>query len=841
MPRKGAAAPRPRVSRVKKTAKTAVPTSFFVAPTTPFIPKFKPRDSFMIRTAPNAPSAHLVDLRAITMSRPSGTLKKKTKGNEQGFTNVSIPRTISGRPNAARTFDQLTVVAFGRFLFAIAKAAVIGAGQLIILPLTLGMAAVDKFDPDRVASESTETEPVEAPGRYAPIEANRGETSQSFATEVSPHPRAPRKFNMRRALISFAGTSLAIILPLQGLNAWRALQTIKAQAENANATALGALNGTSSLQEAQTAITEARQSVNDLGNVANALLANAPQVGGMFRSGKALLDAGSDLATAATLLSRSLNFVNDPSLDLTAKLARAEDLATQAQPLLASAQNELASADALPAGVGGNLGSLKNKVAAMNDLTSAFLKVAPALRNALGETETRRYLVIFQNNAELRPTGGFIGSFALVDIDRGAIKAVEVPAGGSYDLEGSLKASVLSPEPLRLVRAKWEFQDANWFPDFPTSAKKLTWFYNQSSGPTVDGVVAINAPVLAELLDAVGPINMPSYGVVATSTSVLQTAQEIVESPTARSSGKPKQFIADLMPMVLQKLMSANGDQAVRTLAIFTKALQQKDIQMSFSDDASEQAFDSLGWTGKLDPVPAGFDSVELVRANIAGAKTDAVMSTKITHESVVASDGSVTDHVTVTLTHNGHKGDAFTGVRNVTYLRLYVPEGSKLIQASGDIKPPAPSFFDIPAEGCSPDQTLAATEGPIMHDPNSGADVNNEFGRTVYGVWTQTDPGASSTVSFDYQLPFTVSPVPPAPTVSQQLGLSAPQAASAPFGLVIENQSGAVDTEINSTLKLPAGWYPSFASPEGIASPDGWSFTSDLNATKIIGAMISK
>jgi hypothetical protein len=127
------------------------------------------------------------------------------------------------------------------------------------------------------------------------------------------------------------------------------------------------------------------------------------------------------------------------------------------------------------------------------------------------------------------------------------------------------------------------------------------------------------------------------------------------------------------------------------------------------------------------------------------------------------------------------------------------------------------------------------------MHDPNSGADVNNEFGRTVYGVWTQTDPGASSTVSFDYQLPFTVSPVTPAPTVSQQLGLSAPQAASAPFGLVIENQSGAVDTEINSTLKLPTGWYPSYASPEGIASPDGWSFTSDLNATKIIGAIISR
>jgi len=123
---------------------------------------------------------------------------------------------------------------------------------------------------------------------------------------------------MRAPLSRSPALRSPIILPLQGLNAWRALETIKAQAENATRPALGALNGTSSLSEAQTAITEARQSVNDLGNVANALLANAPVEGGVFRSGKALLDAGSGSRDrAATLLTRSLDFVNNPSLDLT--------------------------------------------------------------------------------------------------------------------------------------------------------------------------------------------------------------------------------------------------------------------------------------------------------------------------------------------------------------------------------------------------------------------------------------------------------------------------------------------------------------------------------------------
>ena len=829
MPRKGAAIPKPRVSRVRKTSKTAKPAVFFVAPTTPFIPKIKARDSFMIKTAPNAPSAHLVDLRAITMSRPSGTFKKKTKSKEQGRAGSTVLRTISGRPNAARSLDQLMVVAFGRFLYSCAKGIVVGAGKLVVAPLTLGLAFADKIDPDLRAN----------------IDAKNQEPRTNFQTTepaTRNAPRAARKFNMRRALVSFAGTSLAIVLPLQGLNAWRALETAKAQAENAGATAVGALNGTSSLAEAQTAITAARQSVDNLGQVANALLANAPGAGGMFRSGKALLDAGANLASAATLLTRSLDFINDPSLDLTSKLERAQNLAQQAQPLLASAQTELAGADALPSSANVDLGSIKEKVAAMNDLVNAFIRVAPALRNVLGETQARRYLVIFQNNAELRPTGGFIGSFALLDVDRGAVTAVEVPAGGSYDLQGSLKASVLSPDPLRLVRAKWEFQDANWFPDFPTSAKKLTWFYNQSSGPSVDGVIAINAPVLAELLDAVGPINMPAYGTVATSTTVLQTAQQIVESPAARAGGKPKQFIADLMPLVLQKIMSSSGDQAIGALSIFMKALREKDIQMAFSNNDEEQAFDRLGWTGQLDPVPAAFDSFELVRANIAGAKTDAVIKTDVKHESVVAEDGTVTDHVSVTLTHTGNKGDQFTGVRNVEYLRIYVPEGSKLVKASGDIRPPAPSFFDTPPEGCAPDQTLASIEGAVLHDPNSGTAVNNEFSRTVFGVWTQTDPGMSSTVSFDYTLPFAISPVETSSiSVAQRLGITATPAPSAPFGLVINKQSGAANTEINSTLKLPTGWYPSFASPEGIAGTDGWSYTSSLDTDKVIGAIISK
>jgi hypothetical protein len=844
---RGAAAP-----KKKRTPKTASAGNFYVAPTTPFIPLSRPTPFFSIKTSPGVPSPHLVDLREATTARPHGAPKSITKKENPGFAQVSVPRTISQNPDRARVWDQLALVAFARFVFAIAKGIVIGLGKLVILPLTAGLALYDRLDPDRREEPGAKnpTSPTlrgagQSPIEVKPLQAS-DELSSPSQTEVSPRPtrnvpRAARQFKLRRALISFAGTSLAIILPLQGMNAFKAIKDIRARTQTARTASLGALNGTSSFSDAQAAIGAARQSVDSLGQVANALLERVPAVGDEFRSGKALLKAGDNLSTAAVLLSKSLDFINDKSLDLTAKIAKAQELAERSEPLLAAAQTALDSADQLPENMQGDIASLRSQVSTMDAMTRGFLELAPSLRNILGERESKRYLVLFQNNAELRPTGGFIGSFALVDVDRGEVKRVEVPAGGPYDLQGSLKTSVLAPEPIRLISAKWEFQDANWFPDFAASAKKLAWFYSQSGGPTVDGVIAINAPVLAGLLDAVGPISMPAYKTVATGTTVLATAQEIVESDTARESGKPKQFIADLLPLVLAKITSADGENALAAIKVFAQALEEKDIQISFSDDSAQAAFSKLGWTGTLAPVPDGFDSLELVRTNIAGGKTDTVIKTNIRHEAAVDADGSVTDHVTVTLEHQGKKGEKFTGVRNVSYVRLYVPLGSRLVKAAGDIRPPAYSFFDLPPAGAVPDATLAELTGVTLHDPNSGTAVGNEFGRTVFGVWTQTDPGQTTTLSFDYRLPFKITPSAPAPTFIQKIGIGTPEAPSAAFGLLIEKQSGAQNTEISSSLKLPAGWYTALTSPEGIADGSGWSMSSEIASDQAIGAVISK
>ena len=118
----------------------------------------------------------------------------------------------------------------------------------------------------------------------------------------------------------------------------------------------------------------------------------------------------------------------------------------------------------------GALHTLSGNMKDITDLGDGILRI-------FAKDQLRRYLVVFQNNTELRATGGFIGSFALVDFANGKIKHIEIPTGGPYDLAGSLRETVMSPQPLHIVNPIWQFQDANWFPDFPTSAKKIMWFY----------------------------------------------------------------------------------------------------------------------------------------------------------------------------------------------------------------------------------------------------------------------------------------------------------------------------------------------------------------------------
>ncbi|HPD07746.1 MAG TPA: DUF4012 domain-containing protein [Patescibacteria group bacterium] len=455
----------------------------------------------------------------------------------------------------------------------------------------------------------------------------------------------------------------------------------------------------------------------------------------------------------------------------------------------------------------------------------------------LGEKMDRRYLLVFQNNAEARATGGFIGSYALLDVSRGQIKNLEIPGGGSYDTDGNLRRFVNPPAPLRLVSTYWKFWDANWWPDWPTSARELEWFLLESNGPSVDGVIALTPDVLETLLTITGPIDLTKdYGLVITADNFRPLVQDYVENKVSGPK-EPKKIIGDLAVAILEKLPQSLNDQAsiVKLLEQMSTELATKHILLYFNNEAIEQRWELTGLAGQLAPLTPGQDYLQVVNTNIAGGKTDLKIRQTIEERIEIQEDGSVINDVTIIREHTGERGDGLYGVRNVDWLRLYVPEGSELLAADG-FSAPESHFFkpqDVTAEDMP---AIKLGEGSAQIEPSSGTLVYNELGRTVFANWSMVDPGETVRLNFRYRLPFNVLEVGGntdwLSKVKAYLGLGR----IGKYQIIIENQAGQSPTTWKVMWSWPAKWSLLWSSVDSIKA-NTWQ-VNDIVTKQAIGLL---
>ncbi len=461
---------------------------------------------------------------------------------------------------------------------------------------------------------------------------------------------------------------------------------------------------------------------------------------------------------------------------------------------------------------------IANKLDKLPDNLSMIVDNVDELKLFLGAGRDKRYLIIFQNNAEMRGSGGFLGSYALVDFREGKIRKLEIPGGGSYDTEAGLTEKIKAPEPLWLVNPQWYFWDANWWPDFPTTAKNLMWFYEKSDGPTVDGVISLTPSVVEKLLTVTGPIDMTKdYGLTisadnfwqqveltAERDNIIDSNPEAVSHLPAGEQNKPKKIIGDLTVKILEILpQKLDKDNLVKLLGVFEDSLTSKQVMFYFSDNNLQQRVAEHNWGGIM--TKTNFDYLMVVNTNIAGAKTDRVIKEEIFHNAVVALDGSIIDTVSITRTHTAAKNEPLVGVRNVDWLRVYVPQGSQLISASGFTFPDE-KYFERPDESWLNNDFLMQNEGLAITDQKTGTKIYQENGKTVFANWLMVDPGYSTTVTFTYRLPINVWQVTKKSDLLSRINnwLNPENNIFYPYSLLIQKQPGAQDEVITSELKLP-------------------------------------
>ncbi len=569
---------------------------------------------------------------------------------------------------------------------------------------------------------------------------------------------------------------------------------------------------------------KAQQEIDSIGNISKALLRAVPVVGEKFSSGQHLLRAGE----ALTVVASQMLFAQQEAPDgyPTDKLAFWHERIEQIHPKIELAAQELANVhiDRLPEEIQSQVQTLTQAVEALRHDTALFIHNTPSIIDALGAQTTKRYLLVFQNSSELRATGGFVGSFGLLDVDRGEIANLEIAQGGSYDLQGQLDTHTEPPLPLYLVNNRWEFQDANWYPDFPSSAQNLMWFYEHAGGSSVDGVIAITDQFVEQLLGAVGGVTLED-GLQISENNFIETTSEKIASLRESGSEAPKAIIAQVASALIAQLHNPKLDQSLSLANVFTSALNHGDIQIYSTDLAFADTIRAFGWDGKLKETDRDYLHVNL--SNIGGQKSDADLTGRIEHQAWIEPDGSVVNTVTVIRTHSGTSSDA----SNITYARFYVPKGSEMIDAVG-FTFPQESQFHAPLSYTEPHPYLNNFEQEIGYDQASGTRETEEFGKTVFGNWVVTKPHQTSVARISYRLPFAAFNTEEVYHPLRQLGEKLNISASAfTYGLLIERQPGLRNMTVQSHVVVPPDWRAIWTTPEEstIQFSDGVKFEQPL------------
>lgn len=671
-----------------------------------------------------------------------------------------------------------------------------------------------------------------------------------------------------KATASFIIICLFLVSPLFAFDQYQSLQSKKATVLGKTASALThlSLSGEAAsahdlyytqfeLQAASENFTAAEKELHDINLLIESLLKLTPKINDQYNSATKLLDAGERLSKSAATLSATLENFNfsenlTESLNLTNKLSALKDDLNMILPDLKAAESDLSdiNLEEIPANYRDKIQALQKLLPGIENNVTYFINYSDLALQILGQDTLKRYLLLFQNNNELRPTGGFIGSYALLDLNKGNIKKISIPGGGPYDLKAGLKVNIAAPRPLRILNQRWEFQDANWFADLPTSADKLMWFYEKSGGPTVDGLIFINVSFVEKLLKITGPIDMPEYGKTISSDNFINEIQQNVEFEYDKTANRPKQIIADLAPKLIDKLLHSDKNALINILDLIFNSLNEKDIQLYFSNYSLEKFVLKNNWGGQIQKTDG--DYLNIISTNIAGEKTDAKISQEVDLKVNIGKDGTIINTLTLTKTHSGKKDEALYGVPNVDYLRIYTPKGSEFVSADGFDQMESELFENIDPKIYKADEELVSISDTKRVEPTTQTEIYYEGDKSVFANWLKIEPGQTKTVTLSYRLPFKLnmynlnkandSSI--LDLIKSQINNSLDDENSfEKYSLLLQKQSGK-NYKININLNFPENFDSTMIYPENLLKKQNSYFFSDtLNTDKLLAIIFKQ
>ncbi len=395
-------------------------------------------------------------------------------------------------------------------------------------------------------------------------------------------------------------------------------------------------------------------------------------------------------------------------------------------------------------------------------------------------SEKKTYLVLFQNNMEIRPTGGFIGSFGLLTIEDGRLLDFEIH--DVYFADGQLKGHVEPPAKLKefLGEAGWYLRDSNWSPDFPTSAQRAEWFLDKEIGRKVDGVMAINLFLIERILEATGDLYLPDYDETINADNFFERAEYHSEAGFFPGSTQKQDYLGKVADALFGELKSAEMKDLTKIGLAFLASLEKKDILIYLEDEEINAYLIKFNWDGgikgancRLSGGECFQDYLHLNEANVGVNKANYFIDREIEQAIVINQDGLVKSRLVLNYQNNS-PSDVFPAGDYRNYLRILLPLGSELNRIV--IK--------------NPDGETKEVER-IDHE--------TDYQREIFGFLVEVPVGEKRKVEIEYQ--------------SRKQGKVKPGS----YLLLVQKQSGAKDDQYSLSITYPDNFFLAEMSPQAL------------------------
>lgn len=369
-------------------------------------------------------------------------------------------------------------------------------------------------------------------------------------------------------------------------------------------------------------------------------------------------------------------------------------------------------------------------------VVAPFADVLPSL---LGYPDAQHYLFFFANNDELRPGGGFLGVYGAATVKDATL--TELKTDDVYALDGPSEKTKrpAAPAPLQKYTGvkQWYLRDANWSPDFPTSARLMAQFYREEASvvagydvPAPDMVITITPDLAEDIVRLIGPVT--AGGITFTADNLIEKLQYEVEMAFARKGiayEQRKDIVGALVQAVTSKLLALPVSELVAAAGIVERNLEEGHVMLYSTDAVLQKELEARDWAAKMKPVTG--DYVSWIDANLAALKTDQAIERRLSYV-IEPEAGSESFIGKVSMTYENKGTFTWKTTRYRTYARVYLPGATEFLGVDG------------------------AMENDKLKDPArrpGSADGYDQLGRRAFGAFVSVEPGETRTLTFRFRL----------------------------------------------------------------------------------------